>query len=399
MVAAENITNIDELVTRLRKPCSDELFDDIANKAWKILQLQGDPALVLVLFEAFLIEAICLNTPIDNNEEGSLSRDAAQKRDLALLAFGLLDGYYHTEYHSDGKRHVPLDNRRMNYLHKSDYLDLNYPGKYSKSDISKKRSFDPWQTITSFDSRYQKDLKRYLTMLVKRGACTQVMQAGTEKHTQMVTMPDGSTARQIILPKPCFTKENFPSAEPVKPSSTSGTASNPPDPTPAPTPDLLAKDTHPALLLWSRGLLAVCIALIVCLALTIVCLIYSNRAKPLSETAALDRLEVQSIAFVELSELRVLAPGESIVLSVEIDPDEIGPEELDYISDQPEVAYTDKNAVTALPNLPSSIDEVVTITAQKGVVEDKTYVHVLGTDSAGIGRGTNATGDGMEGGE
>ena len=33
MVAAENITNIDELVTRLRKPCSDELFDDIANKA------------------------------------------------------------------------------------------------------------------------------------------------------------------------------------------------------------------------------------------------------------------------------------------------------------------------------------------------------------------------------
>lgn len=397
MVAAENITNIDELVTRLRKPCSDELFDDIANKAWRILQLQGDPA--LVLFEAFLIEAICLNTPIDNNEEGSLSRDAAQKRDLALLAFGLLDGYYHTEYHSDGNCHVPLDNRRMNYLHKSDYLDLNYPGKYSKSDISKKRSFDPWQTITSFDSRYQKDLKRYLTMLVKRDACTQVMQAGIEKHTQIVAMSDGSTARQIILPKPCFTKENFPSAEPVKPSSTSGTTSNPPDSTLAPTPDIPVKGTHPALLFWSRGLLAASIALIVCLVFAVGCLIYSNRAKPLSETVALDGLEVQSISFVELSELRVLAPGESIVLSVEIDPDEIGPEELDYTSDKPEVAYTDKNAVTALSDLPSSIDEVVTITAQKGVAEDKTYVHVLGTDSVGIGHGANAAGDDTGGGE
>ena len=204
MVAAENITNIHELVTRLRKPCSDELFDDIANKAWEILQLQGDPD--LVLFEAFLIEAICLNIPIDNNEEDSLPRDAAQKRDLALLAFGLLDGYYHTEHHSDSKRHVPLEKRRMDYLHESDYLDLNYPGKYSKSDISKKRSFDPWQTITKFDSRYRDDLVKYLTTLVKRGACTQVMQAGVEKHTQMVMMPDGSTARQIILPKPCFTK-------------------------------------------------------------------------------------------------------------------------------------------------------------------------------------------------
>ena len=225
------------------------------------------------------------------------------------------------------------------------------------------------------------------------------MQAGVEKHTQMVTMPGGSTARQIILPKPCFTKENFPSAEPVKPSSTSGTTSNPPDSTLAPTPNLPVKDTHPALLLWSRGLLAASIALIVCLVFAVGCLIYSNRAKPLSETVALDGLEVHSISFVELSELRVLAPGESIVLSVEIDPDEIGPEELDYISDQPKVAYTDKNAVTALPDLPSSIDAVVTITAQKGVVEDKTYVHVLGAESAGIGRGTNATGDGTEGGE
>lgn len=394
-MAAENITNIDELVTRLRKPCSNELFDDIANKAWEILPLQGDPD--LVLFEAFLIETICRHTHIDNNEEGSLPRDAAQKRDLALLAFGLLDGYYHTENHSDSKRQVSLDNRRTNYLHKSDYLDLNYPGKYSKSDISKKRSFDPWQTITSFDSRYQKDLKRYLTMLVKRDACTQIMQAGVEKHTQMVTMPDGSTVRQIILPKPCFTKENFPISDPAKPSPAADTPT-----TPKPSTGSTEKaneDKHRPNILLLRSLIAVCAITTLCLVIAVSYFISSNRGKPISEANVLDALEVQSIAFVELSELRVLAPGESIVLSVEIDPDEIGPEELDYTSDQPEIAYTDKNAVTALPNLPSSIDEVVTITAQKGMVEDKTYIHVLGTDSAGIGRGTNATGDGMEGGE
>ena len=109
--------------------------------------------------------------------------------------------------------------------------------------------------------------------------------------------------------------------------------------------------------------------------------------------------EIVSINFVELSELRVLAPGESIVLALEIVPDEIGPEKLDYTSDKPEVAYTDKNAVTALSDLPSGIDEVVTITAQKGVVEDKTYVHVLGADSVGIGHGANTAGDGTGGGE
>ena len=141
---------------------------------------------------------------------------------------------------------------------------------------------------------------------------------------------------------------------------------------------------------------------IIAVACLVLIVIWQNVARwPATDSAPniMATQEIVSINFVELSELRVLAPGESIVLALEIVPDEIGPEKLDYTSDKPEVAYTDKNAVTALSDLPPTIDEVVTITAQKGVVEDKTYVHVLGADSVGIGHGTNTAGDGTGGGE
>lgn len=141
---------------------------------------------------------------------------------------------------------------------------------------------------------------------------------------------------------------------------------------------------------------------IIAVACLVLVVIWQNATQWSASNSAPDIMatqEIVSINFAELSELRVLAPGESIVLALEIVPDEIGPEELDYTSDQPEVAYTDKNAVTALSDLPPSIDEVVTITAQKGVVEDKTYVHVLGADSVGIGRGANAAGNDTGGGE
>lgn len=301
--------------------------------------------------------------------------------DMVLAALGLLQGYnnqYGAETEIAAKKR--LTERRIKFLQKSSYKPTD-----AISDDTREKVLS---TLGRTDGR---NIDKVAQTLYEKPNLKAYLQKSVEEYGIF----DRGRLVDVTLPALKFAAKQVERHD-LKDDTTYHPS---PDPTLAPTPDLLAKDTHPALLLWSRGLLAVCIALIVCLALTIVCLIYSNRAKPLSETAALDRLEVQSIAFVELSELRVLAPGESIVLSVEIDPDEIGPEELDYISDQPEVAYTDKNAVTALPNLPSSIDEVVTITAQKGVVEDKTYVHVLGTDSAGIGRGTNATSDGMEGGE
>lgn len=218
-LAAEDVTNIVELVARFRKPNANESLEDIAKRAWGVLQLQGEPS--LTSFEAFLIEAISLHVSSKSGEEGTLTRDEARKRDLALLAFGLLEDYYHTEHRSDGEHYVPVDERRMTYLRASDYLELNYPGKYSKDDISKGRRFAPWGTITQSDSRRQRELAKYLTALDKRNSCTKVMQTGIEKHTRLVTLPNGSTVRQIILPKPCFTEENFPPQSLTKTNTTS----------------------------------------------------------------------------------------------------------------------------------------------------------------------------------
>ena len=170
-----------------------------------------------------------------------------------------------------------------------------------------------------------------------------------------------------------------------------------PDPTPQSQPTSISftvtKNVVQQNIFLMRASGVVGIIAVVCLVLVV---IWQNATQWSVSNSAPDIMatqEIVSISFTELSELRVLAPGESIVLALEIVPDEIGPEELDYTSDQPEVAYTEKNAVTAPSDLPPSIDEVVTITAQKGVVEDKTYVHVLGADSVGIGRGVNAAGD------
>lgn len=297
--------------------------------------------------------------------------------DMVLAALGLLQGYnnqYGAETEIAAKKR--LTERRIKFLQKSSYKPTD-----AISDDTREKVLS---TLGRTDGR---NIDKVVQTLYEKPNLKAYLQESVEEYGVF----DQGRLVDVTLPALKFAAKQVERHD-LKDDTTY-------HPSPDPTSDIPVKDTHPALLLWSRGLLAVCIALIACLTLSIVYLIYSNRARPISETAALDGLEVQSIAFLELSELRVLAPGESIVLSVEIDPDKIGPEELDYTSDQPEVAYTDKNAVTALPNLPSSIDEVVTITAQKGVVEDKTYIHVLGTDSAGIGHGTNATGDGTEGGE
>ena len=176
-----------------------------------------------------------------------------------------------------------------------------------------------------------------------------------------------------------------------------------PDPTPQSQPTSISftvtKNVVQQNIFLMRASGVVGIIAVVCLVLVVIWQNATQWSVSNSAPNIMATQEIVSINFVELSELRVLAPGESIVLALEIVPDEIGPEELDYTSDKPEVAYTDKNAVTALSDLPSGIDEVVTITAQKGVVEDKTYVHVLGADSVGIGHGANTAGDGTGGGE
>ncbi len=57
--------------------------------------------------------------------------------------------------------------------------------------------------------------------------------------------------------------------------------------------------------------------------------------------------EIESINFAELDEPPTLAPGESVVLELEIEPKVYLPEDLDYYSDKVWAAYTNKNEVIA----------------------------------------------------
>lgn len=151
-----------------------------------------------------------------------------------------------------------------------------------------------------------------------------------------------------------------------------------------------------------RALGMVSIIAVACLAFVFIWQSLTQRAAYNSLSNTMTLPEIESISFAELDEPPILAPGESVVLELEIEPKVYLPEDLDYYSDKVWAAYTNKNEVIANPELASTVDEVVAITAQKGPVEDTINVLVRGTDAAGsggIGNGANGPDGSMEGGE
>lgn len=175
-----------------------------------------------------------------------------------------------------------------------------------------------------------------------------------------------------------------------------------PQPQPASIPNSVTENAVQQNAFLVRVLGVVSIIAVACLAFVFVWQSLSQRAayNSLSDTMALP--EIESINFAELDEPPTLAPGESVVLELEIEPKVYLPEDLDYYSDKVWAAYTNKNEVIANPELASTVDEVVAITAQKGPVEDTINVLVRGTDAAGsggIGNGANGPDGSMEGGE
>ena len=180
----------------------------------------------------------------------------------------------------------------------------------------------------------------------------------------------------------------------------------PPDPAPqsppTPIPVTVTENTVQQNAFLVRALGVVSIIAVVCLAFVFIWQSLTQRVayNSLSDTMALP--EIESISFAELDEPPTLAPGESLVLKLEIEPKVYLPEDLDYYSDKVWAAYTNKNEVIANPELASTVDEVVAITAQKGPIEDTINVLVRGTDAAGaggIGNGANGPDSSMEGGE
>lgn len=190
------------------------------------------------------------------------------------------------------------------------------------------------------------------------------------------------------------------------PDSRSQPCTQPPDPAPqsqpASIPSTVTENAVQQNAFLVRALGVVSIIAVACLAFVFIWQSLTQRAayNSLSDTTTLP--EIESISFAELDEPPTLTPGESVVLELEIEPKVYLPEDLDYYSDKVWAAYTNKNEVIANPELASTVDEVVAITAQKGPVEDTINVLVRGTDAAGsggIGNGANGPDISMEGGE
>lgn len=369
--------------------------------------------------------------------------------DMVLVALGLLQGYNNQYGAETGKvARNRLTERRKRFLQESSYKPTDIISNDTRKTIlstlgsADGRSIDlvveNLYETPSLNAYLQKSINDYgvfnddqlidvklpvlryrrtvnitttdedaATQPTSEAAKTADTTSGQETKQVEITDTEAETAQEAEQTETVGTKvasdQDTAIPAPGPDSRSQPDAQQPPDPAPqsppTPIPVTVTENTAQQNAFLVRALGVVSIIAVACLVLIV---IWQNVSRwPATDSAPniMATQEIVSINFVELSELRVLAPGESIVLALEIVPDEIGPEKLDYTSDKPEVAYTDKNAVTALSDLPSGIDEVVTITAQKGVVEDKTYVHVLGADSVGIGHGANTAGDGTGGGE
>ena len=353
--------------------------------------------------------------------------------DMVLVALGLLQGYNNQYGAETGKvARNRLTERRKRFLQESSYkptdIISNDTGKTILSTLGSTdgRSIDlvveNLYETPSLNAYLQKSINDYgvfnddqlidvklpVLRYPRTASITTTDKDATTQPTSETTKTSDTTSNQKSEQAEAVGSKAAADQDTATPAPDPDSRSQPgtqpqPDPTPQSQPTSISftvtKNVVQQNIFLMRASGVVGIIAVVCLVLVV---IWQNATQWSVSNSAPDIMatqEIVSINFTELSELRVLAPGESIVLALEIVPDEIGPEELDYTSDQPEVAYTDKNAVTAPSDLPPSIDEVVTITAQKGVVEDKTYVHVLGADSVGIGRGANAAGDDTGGGE
>ena len=433
-MAVEKDELVDQFVGILKKLRTTCDYDNVLGTLAENLNLSGAPAAAM---KALLIHII-LDT-----------FGTSIKAEVVLVGLGLLQGY-DNQYQatSDDVARNMLTERRIKFLQESNYLEGRFNRTTKKrytgfEDVAKDGDAAIDTVVASFGKNDGYYTRKVAEALCNKAGLAQyleesVKQYGITNDDQLIdvklpvlryprtvnittTNEDAATQPTSETTKTSDTTSNqeseqaeAASAQAAADQDTATPAPDPdsraqpgmqpqPDPTPQSQPTSISftvtKNVVQQNIFLMRASGVVGIIAVACLVLVV---IWQNATQWSASNSAPDIMatqEIVSINFAELSELRVLAPGESIVLALEIVPDEIGPEELDYTSDQPEVAYTDKNAVTALSDLPPSIDEVVTITAQKGVVEDKTYVHVLGADSVGIGRGANAAGNDTGGGE
>lgn len=356
--------------------------------------------------------------------------------DMVLVALGLLQGYNNQYGAETGKvARNRLTERRKMFLQESSYkptdIISNDTGKTILSTLGSTdgRSIDlvveNLYETPSLNAYLQKSINDYgvfnddqlidvklpVLRYPRTASITTTDKDATTQPTSETTKTSDTTSNQESEQAEAASAQAAADQDTATPAPDPDSRSQPgmqpqPDPAPqsppTPIPVTVTENTAQQNAFLVRALGVVTIIAVACLAFVLIWQSLSQRAayNSLSDTMTLP--EIESINFAELDEPPTLAPGESVVLELEIEPKVYLPEDLDYYSDKVWAAYTNKNEVIANPELASTVDEVVAITAQKGPVEDTINVLVRGTDAAesgGIGNGANEPDSSMEGGE
>lgn len=406
-----NIDVVDELV-RLLEGCDWRTYIKMNLPDGKQVHLDGDQ--VTVFRKAYFITLLQQYGPSDED------------RDLLLAAAGLLAGYENidnTETNKSGKITPRLAKYKeetqaaieINSLTKNERNKLD---KFSKDLYAKRQVgvIDLWNDVLHYLGVNDfGNIPKHITLptpsYLKRTLTPQSDPASSQETEQVeITDTEAETAQEAEQAEAVDTKatadQDMATPAPDPDSRSQPDTQQPPDPAPqsppTPIPVTVTENTVQQNAFLVRALGAVSIIAVTCLAFVFIWQSLTQRVayNSLSDTMTLP--EIESISFAELDEPPTLAPGESLVLKLEIEPKVYLPEDLDYYSDKVWAAYTNKNEVIANPELASTVDEVVAITAQKGPIEDTINILVRGTDAAragGIGNGANGPDSSMEGGE
>ena len=405
-----NIDAVDELM-QLLEGCDWRTYIKMNLTDGKQVHLDGDQ--ITVLRKAYFITLLQQYGPSDED------------RDLLLAAAGLLAGYEQihptgtdksgkitprlAKYKEENQSAVKVDSLVRN--------ERNALDRFSKVLYAKRQTgvLHLWGDVLYYLGVEDfENIPKHITLPVptyqKRTLTPQpdpVSSQETEQaeSTDTVSETEQEPEQTEAVDTKATTDQDTATPAP-DPDSHSQPGTQPPDPAPqsqlTSIPSTVTENAVQQNAFLVRALGAVSIIAVACLAFVFIWQSLTQRAayNSLSDTMALP--EIESINFAELDKPPTLAPGESVVLELEIEPKVYLPEDLDYYSDKVWAAYTNKNEIIANPELASTVDEVVAITAQKGPVEDTINVLVRGTDAAGsggIGNGANGPDISMEGGE
>jgi len=193
----------------LRNPSKGKSFAIVVEEKWKELGMQDEanPA----LFEDIIIQVV---EKLYNHNNSKLTdkelRKRAKRHDISLLMFGLLDGYYHTKIVGNGKENVAQAERYEQYLHKGDFVKLDYSGQGSYEEIKEATRL---QNKQDKSYRQPKPLNALIHIAgeCKKEICpalTELIQSGNYEKSTNATF-DKETGQRVDLPKPAYTLKSF----------------------------------------------------------------------------------------------------------------------------------------------------------------------------------------------